>query len=43
MPRPPDLFAAFDQDLVAYARAGHMEAYDDAALSYETVNGWLRR
>jgi len=28
MPLPPDLSEVFDQDLVAYARAGNMEAFD---------------
>jgi len=34
MPRPPDLSAASDQDLVAAAREGLMEAYDQLVRRY---------
>jgi RNA polymerase sigma-70 factor (ECF subfamily) len=34
MPLPPDLSDVFDQDLVAYARKGHMEAFDELIRRY---------
>jgi RNA polymerase sigma-70 factor (ECF subfamily) len=41
MPYPPDLCEASDQDLVAAARAGHMEAFDQLVRRYRRDVCWF--